>query len=369
MENKQFGALLKKKRQEYSLSQSQLAKKLHVSNKTISRWENNHGYPDIETIPKLVNILKLSYEQLLDYNTYYLKRKKRRQKTEIILLLTAVLIIVLGGYQYYLDHQKFYSEYRGKDLLVSEEMINQVTVDLQMKESEIATSVKPYYRFDQNMSNAINNYLDVDNLKEISGNHSQFIDGINQWTGTLHFFGKNDQNVLKIHCYSNDQETYLLFNQNSNYGDTSEGELYYLDHQINFDEKMMNTKLDKINYDHNIDNSSNLILMNDNETKEFIENNYSDIEPYFLDEDIILILKDQETLQDYLMVKSCNFDYQIIETIPDAKQLDVYFSGKEYMYYHEYLHLFKLDNNYENYHFYFNQEAMDDFTIKEINCR
>lgn len=46
MNEKKMGCLLQQLRKEQHLSQQELADLLHVSNKTISKWECGHGLPD-----------------------------------------------------------------------------------------------------------------------------------------------------------------------------------------------------------------------------------------------------------------------------------------------------------------------------------
>ncbi|MCI9595778.1 MAG: helix-turn-helix transcriptional regulator [Firmicutes bacterium] len=42
---------------EQPLTQAQLAEKLHISNKTISRWEMGEGYPDVTLLAPLAETL------------------------------------------------------------------------------------------------------------------------------------------------------------------------------------------------------------------------------------------------------------------------------------------------------------------------
>ena len=57
------GELIAKSRKALNLTQSQLAEKLHVSDKAISRWETGRGFPDISIIEDLCDELHItSYE-------------------------------------------------------------------------------------------------------------------------------------------------------------------------------------------------------------------------------------------------------------------------------------------------------------------
>jgi len=59
------GNLIRYLREEKGLSQSQLGKKIGVSNKTISKWENGRGYPDTLILLSLANELEITVDELL----------------------------------------------------------------------------------------------------------------------------------------------------------------------------------------------------------------------------------------------------------------------------------------------------------------
>lgn len=63
----QIGETIYKKRTELGLTQSQLAAALNVSYQSVSKWENNAAYPDIEKLPELAAVLKTSVDVLLGY--------------------------------------------------------------------------------------------------------------------------------------------------------------------------------------------------------------------------------------------------------------------------------------------------------------
>lgn len=59
------GAVIRRLREEKQLSQTQLAERLSVSDKTISKWETGKGFPDITLIEPLANVLGVSTMELL----------------------------------------------------------------------------------------------------------------------------------------------------------------------------------------------------------------------------------------------------------------------------------------------------------------
>lgn len=65
MDCKKVGQLIKKKRLEKKMTQQELADKLHVTDRAISKWERGLGAPDISLLQDLSNILGLSISDVL----------------------------------------------------------------------------------------------------------------------------------------------------------------------------------------------------------------------------------------------------------------------------------------------------------------
>lgn len=63
------GAVIKKLREKNNMTQSQLAEKISVSAKTISKWETAKGYPDITLLESIADALSVSITELISGNT------------------------------------------------------------------------------------------------------------------------------------------------------------------------------------------------------------------------------------------------------------------------------------------------------------
>jgi DNA-binding XRE family transcriptional regulator/desulfoferrodoxin (superoxide reductase-like protein) len=59
------GSIIKELRENKKLTQQQLADKLYVSDKTISKWETGKGYPDITLLEPLASELGISVIELM----------------------------------------------------------------------------------------------------------------------------------------------------------------------------------------------------------------------------------------------------------------------------------------------------------------
>ena len=60
-----FGVFVQTRRKELGLNQSQLAEKLHVTPKAVSRWERGVGFPSIELLQPLADALEITIAELM----------------------------------------------------------------------------------------------------------------------------------------------------------------------------------------------------------------------------------------------------------------------------------------------------------------
>ena len=62
------GAVIKELREKYHLTQAELAQKLSVSDKTVSKWETAKGYPDISLLESIAKVFSISIAELISGN-------------------------------------------------------------------------------------------------------------------------------------------------------------------------------------------------------------------------------------------------------------------------------------------------------------
>ena len=65
MEAKELGEFISQKRKEKQITQKELAKCLHVTDKAVSRWERGLGFPDINTLEPLADALGITLTELM----------------------------------------------------------------------------------------------------------------------------------------------------------------------------------------------------------------------------------------------------------------------------------------------------------------
>lgn len=65
MDNQKFGIFISTIRKEKGWTQLELAEKLNVTDKTVSKWERGLGFPDIKTLEPLATALDVSILELM----------------------------------------------------------------------------------------------------------------------------------------------------------------------------------------------------------------------------------------------------------------------------------------------------------------
>lgn len=73
----ELGSQIKKFRTELSLSQDGLAQKIYVSRQTISNWENEKSYPDVNSLVLLSEVFHTSIDNLIKGDVEVMKEQIR----------------------------------------------------------------------------------------------------------------------------------------------------------------------------------------------------------------------------------------------------------------------------------------------------
>ena len=61
-----MGEIIAARRKELGMTQKELAAKMNVTDKAVSKWERGLAYPDINSIPQLAEVLGVSVAELMD---------------------------------------------------------------------------------------------------------------------------------------------------------------------------------------------------------------------------------------------------------------------------------------------------------------
>lgn len=112
MEQVKIGQFIKAIRKEKNLTQREVAERLNISEKTVSKWETGNGLPEVSLMLPLCELLGISVNELLsgerlDEKQYYHKaeenimdllKEKAEAKKKIIMSVIIVLITLLAGF-------------------------------------------------------------------------------------------------------------------------------------------------------------------------------------------------------------------------------------------------------------------------------
>ena len=101
----ELGKQIKKHRQEVQLSQEELAERVYVSRQTISNWENDKSYPDVNSLVLLSETFQISLDNLIKGDIEVMKDVIQKEEIEkmnrygkiytIMLITTAVSAVPL----------------------------------------------------------------------------------------------------------------------------------------------------------------------------------------------------------------------------------------------------------------------------------
>lgn len=95
----ELGKQIKKYRQENELSQEELADRIYVSRQTISNWENDKNYPDVNSLLLLSEVFQISLDELIkgdiDRMKEIINKEEVSKFNHYSKIYTFILIIVI----------------------------------------------------------------------------------------------------------------------------------------------------------------------------------------------------------------------------------------------------------------------------------
>lgn len=89
MKKKTLGMMIASLRKENGMTQLELAEKMLVTDKAVSKWERDLSCPDVNTIPKLAEVFNISVDELMQV-------KNDSQNNEKIVLTQLIHLIMKG---------------------------------------------------------------------------------------------------------------------------------------------------------------------------------------------------------------------------------------------------------------------------------
>ena len=91
----ELGRQIKKYRNELSMSQDTLAERVFVSRQTISNWENDKSYPDVNSLVLLSEVFHTSIDNLIKGDIEIMKQEVRNEDKKQFERLSQVFAVML----------------------------------------------------------------------------------------------------------------------------------------------------------------------------------------------------------------------------------------------------------------------------------
>lgn len=91
----ELGRQIKKYRNELSMSQDTLAERVFVSRQTISNWENDKSYPDVNSLVLLSEVFHTSIDNLIKGDIEIMKQEVRSEDKKQFERLSQVFAVML----------------------------------------------------------------------------------------------------------------------------------------------------------------------------------------------------------------------------------------------------------------------------------
>lgn len=334
MEN--FGIIIKRNREEKGWTQKELAHKLHVSDKAISRYETGKGYPDITLLPVIAKTLELNYDELLDGNAYIIRRKKKRLlilKVVISMLMFTCLLFVISSMA--TPHDRKYT--------MKEELIQADELSIQYLPLNYFSSLDRIEKYDLLSYMAIDEWQPASN-KEIIDDYSTV-----------------DLIPLSI---NHDAQSFLLeyYKTETGYILSISNEYY----QVPFLPDFKTYILNKMNHWYYFSNQHNMFI-----SKDFHELSTDDMDwipyAYSLTKNDLLsneftYIYDKRKDRYYLIV--CSNTNNI--THMSLKDHIIQLEGEKALYLIPYIHIIEIPKQYADYNFNYNGDTIDPLNFTTI---
>lgn len=84
MKKQTFGEMISTLRKENNMTQLQLAEKMGVTDKAVSKWERDLSFPDVESLPRLTEIFGISVDELMQVKAQRPQDNKAEKIMDIV---------------------------------------------------------------------------------------------------------------------------------------------------------------------------------------------------------------------------------------------------------------------------------------------
>lgn len=96
MKKESFGNMVAALRKEKGMTQLELAEKMGVTDKAVSKWERDLSFPDVSSIPKLAEILGVTVDELMQVKAESKEEPIKKKIDEIVDLAFKGVALAMG---------------------------------------------------------------------------------------------------------------------------------------------------------------------------------------------------------------------------------------------------------------------------------
>ena len=96
MKKQTFGQMISSLRKEKGMTQLELAEKMGVTDKAVSKWERDLSFPDVNSIPKLAEIFAISIDELMQTKDSTKKKTDSAEVSEILDIALKGIALAMG---------------------------------------------------------------------------------------------------------------------------------------------------------------------------------------------------------------------------------------------------------------------------------
>ena len=96
MKKQTLGTRIAELRKEHAMTQLNLAEKMGVTDKAVSKWERDLSCPDVSSLPRLAEILEVSIDELMQTKPKNSSDDKKEKIRGIMSLILKVIPLAMG---------------------------------------------------------------------------------------------------------------------------------------------------------------------------------------------------------------------------------------------------------------------------------
>ncbi len=191
---------LKQYRKKHKISQSEFAKKLHVTKQAVSKWETGKGMPDTTIIPLIAEELGISIDSLMIGGS---KNKQRFYRYGFIAFCILIVVLIspfiIGETQKRMDFNE-----------MKNSIEEQTGLDLPNKGELVQSDFSNWIQFGNSVNVERMSFI-VFKEYEQTEEFEELLEGDIKWITSINDPLK-EQIPLHLHSYTTDGDYYILYN-------------------------------------------------------------------------------------------------------------------------------------------------------------